>query len=570
MTGIPPSSPPPPVRASVLLVAFLGLLFCLPAFLFFRPAAQPTARAANAVKHGFIQLDNEEGALLFQAMQIRRGESIYRPLTAPPYVAGTYAPLYMASVAAVDDFKNPGFARGRTIVWLSALAAAALLVTMVLSVTRNPVLGLLAGFLFLGTWEVYRWIGYFRVDFPAMALSLAGLAVVVLSRRAWWQMVVAAFFMTAALYTRQTMLAAPAACFCALLLSDRKKAFGLLALMLLWGLPPLLALHFMTDGQFLRHIILYNANTSHAHNLLVWWNHIQFMHPLLLAAAGVGLAVFLMHASRAVRAPRPETLPADTAELPPAPLAHFWSALILYALFAQWNFFAIAKAGSAENYLLEPIAGWAILACVGAGYGLRAQLVPGGRGYKIAGLVAVAAIFCAITAHGWRIMQPQEFLLRFNPQARPSTPDFQAANGLTGLMRDAENPMSELAIYSIRTGHPPVLQPFIMSELARQNKWDQSAFVDSIRSADYDLVITLQDVTSEIKSETYTREMLLAFRAAYEVDQVVETPLWTYYILRPKEPGTAAALEHIAYRGSSSGEPKFSSASPSGASASGA
>lgn len=535
-------------RAWIWIALLGGLLFLVPVFLLLRPAAQASARAGVAVKHGFIQLDNEEGALLFQAMQIRRGESIYHSLKQPPYVAGTYTPGFMAAVAGLDDFSNPGFATGRIVVWFSALSAAVLLVLMVLMTTRNPALGVLAGFLFLATWEVYRWIGYFRVDFPAMALALAGLALVVLSRRRWWDMAGAAFLMTAALYTRQTMIAAPAACVVALFLARKADAAKFLGWMLLWGLPPLIWLQVATGGEFLRHIILYNMNTSSLFNLQVWWRHALFMHGWFFWIAALGLPILLWMAvsERAYTEDAAEA--EDVIDRSPT-LFYFWQPLAWYAVFAQWNFLAIAKAGSAENYLLEPIAGWAIIVTLVAAWCLRslgARGAPAGivKRWMAVGFVVIA--LGGLTAHAWRVSRPQEVIMRFDRAKNPGRMDFEAASAITSLMREAENPLSELAIYNLRSGHSPVLQPFIMSELARQGRWDEAGFVRDLADGRFDVVVTLEDVTSELFSENYTREMLAAFNRTYQVDQVIQTPLWRYVILRPKAGWAAVAGKEIA------------------------
>jgi hypothetical protein len=550
--------------AWMILSILLSLAFFAPLFLLMKPASQPSARAATAAKHGFIQLDNEEGALLFQAMQIRRGESIYHSLEKPPYVAGTYTPLYMAAVAALDNFggnngKNANFATGRVLSWISALTAAVILVLLVLVITRNPALGVLCGFLFLATWEVFRWIGYFRVDFFAMALSLGGLAVLVVGRRRWPVLASAALLITLGLYAKQTMIAAPAACLVALLFSRPRDGAKFFAWMLAWGIPPMIALEILTGGEFLKHTVLYNMNTWHMFNLRVWWRHVLFMHTWLFAGAAVVLPFFVAgliwrsvadrrsgtdNHGTAMRSVLDSAMPAEGAI--PAMLLQFWQPLAWYALFAQWNFFGIGKAGSAENYLLEPVAGWAIILTLSAGAGLR------GIAYASYGWLRAVSAVVVIVALGTTVLgalklqDPQEFAIRFTPMKNPMRADFEAATEIISLAREAENPFCELAIYNIRSGHDPVLQPFIMSELARQGRWDDSEFVRNVRAAKFDLVVTLEDVTAVGVSESYTQEMLAAFHGSYEVERVMKTPLWTYYVLRPRQDGGAAQANEIA------------------------
>lgn len=536
-------------RSWLIASIVLSLAFLVPVLMMFRAAAEPGGRAADAVRHGFIQLDNEEGALLFQAMQMQRGDSIYHELTEPPYVAGTYTPVYMAMVAAADNFANPSFATGRLIVWISALGAAMLLVLLVLVTTRNPGLGVLAGFLFLATWEVYRWIGYFRVDFPAILFSMGGLTAIVFGSRRWWNLAVGALLMTLALFTKQTMIAAPAACVVALFFARPRDAAKFIGWMLLWGVPTVIALQLATGGQFLRHTILYNMNTSSWFNLQVWAGHVAFMHRWLILGVAVLLPFFIAGLVWASRRDWVARGVEDSGSLTPDAtplLMKFWQPLAWYALFAQWNFFAIAKAGSAENYLLEPMIGWALVVTLAAGAGLRAMAHSDKRWLKFVGVFIAVVALAATGARAKRMQNPMEYQIRFEPMRRAAVADFQAAGRLMALAHEADNPFFELAIFNLRTGHDPALQPFIMSELARQGRWDQGEFVESVREGKFDLVVTQEDVTAGRASGNYTKEMLAAFRRSYEVQEVLRTPLWTYYVLMPRADAGQVRAEEIA------------------------
>ncbi len=518
-----------------LIIAFA---FLIPVLMLMRPAAKPGARAAHAAKHGFIQMDNEEGALLFQAMQIRRGLSIYKPLNSYPYVAGTYTPLFMATIAAVDDLQPPSFSRGRFIVWAAALGIGILLVLLVTTATRNAPVGVLAGLLFLATYEVYRWVGYFRVDFPALFLSLAGLAVVVLGRARTVALAVGSLLMVLALYTKQTTLAAPAACLIALLPYRPRRALALGGWLLAWGVPPLIGLHLMTDGQFLRHTVLFNMNQWHEFNIRVWSRHVWNVHRWFFIAGLLSFPWLLFRAKKCFWS--------GADDLSSSGLHGFWQPLVWYALLAQWNFWAIGKAGSAENYLLEPIAGWSLLVCLSAGGLIRrtAEAPAAWRRAVSAGLAL--GLLVAMVTHAKVVTQPIAEQMRFNPYLNPARPDFEAAQIILGRMRAAKNPYSELAIYHLQIGDAPVIQPFIMSELARQGRWDQTEFVEDLKAAKFDLVVALDDLTNSAPTDVYTDEMLKAFHDGYKVDEVLRTPLWNYHLLVPKGPADAVPTDQIA------------------------
>src|SRR5690606_28895275 len=99
------------------------------------------------------------------------------------------------------------------------------------------------------------------------------------------------------------------------------------------------------------------------------------------------------------------------------------------------------------------------------------------------------------------VTQPGAYEMRFSPMVHPSRADFEAAQMVLERMREADNPLSELAIYHLQVREDPVIQPFIMSELARQGKWDQQPFVDEIKAGAYDLVIALDDLTVAVPTD---------------------------------------------------------------------
>jgi hypothetical protein len=146
---------------------------------------------------------------------------------------------------------------------------------------------------FLTEYGAVRWMAYARVDLPAVALSLAGLALFA------WQgrrtdaagaraCVAAALLMALGLLTKQTMLAAPAACVLWLLAGRRwRDAVRMAAwLALAVGIPTLLLI-VATRGGYWRHTVAYNRNVMHWNELVtVWAPHLWRFHaPGIVAAA---------------------------------------------------------------------------------------------------------------------------------------------------------------------------------------------------------------------------------------------------------------------------------------------
>lgn len=507
----------------------VGATLCLlvPLFILLKPAAITNARAAHAIKHGFVQLDNEEGALLYQARELAAGRSIYRSLEDPPWVAGTYTPVFMWLAGMFDSGGMAGFATGRTIVYASVFLLCVLMVVMVTSATRNVVAGMLPALLLLATMEAYNWIGYFRVDFPALAFSVLGLSIVVLGRGNRVGLAAAAFFMAVAIFTKQTMVAAPVACVLALLWQDWRRGLTLMGWLLAWGGVGALGLGIATGGQFFVHTILYNANTWHWNDVLIWCRHIWNVHRWMVMAAMVALAWWMLWGAALRRGEAGRRV--VWIEL-------FWLPIVLYGVIAQWSVLGIGKAGSAENYLLELIAGWGLLIGLTLGGLMRSMgLGEGGRAMKALMTVVVVAVGGMTLMHAVVMGRDgvQEILM--SPYKNATRADFEAAEHIRERMNKVDTAFAELAVYHLQIDEKPVFQPFIMSELARQGRWDETRFVEMIDNKEFGLVVALDDLTAVPASARYTPAMLRAFKRAYRMDELVRTPLWTFYLLVPRD-----------------------------------
>jgi hypothetical protein len=426
------------------------------------------------------------------------------------------------------------------------MGVAALLILLMTTVTRNVPAGILSAFLFLATYEVYRWIAYFRVDFPALFLSLAGLAAVVLIRNRRIAFGLGSLLMVAGLLTKQTMIAAPFACFVALLIRDRRDAGRYVLWMLGWGLPVVILLELLTKGQFLRHTILYNMNTFSESDLKVWLNHVWRVHRFLFLAAVIALPWIFMQFWQRGDKPGTDAEPGGVAVL-----NRFWQPLPIYAILTQWNILGAAKAGSAENYLLEPLVGWSILVCLAAGGAIAAQFTGiASRRRSVLNYFTITVMLAGGLAEARFINLPEVQQSLFSPYANPSRTDFEASQLVLSRVRSAKNPLAELAIFHLQAGKAPVIQPFIMSELARQGRWDQQGFVNDIEDGKFDVVVAMQDLTRVQAPIEYTTEMLEAFRTSYVLEQTIASPLWTYYILVPRGDADKTKAINIAMLGS--------------------
>ena len=98
----------------------------------------------------------------------------------------------------------------------------------------------------------------------------------------------------------------------------------------------------------------------------------------------------------------------------------------------------------------------------------------------------------------------------------------------------------EHAIYPMLAGHAVYIQPFIMSQLAREEKWDQAPVVRALREGRFSVLTTTEDVLGSGFTFHYTDKMRSAMRESYRLTETLGNPkeqkqgLFGHYILERK------------------------------------
>ncbi len=238
----------------LILLVLCGILIPL--------AVNPFSRSLAAIQGdaGYFQLDNEEGALLYQSLELAAGRTIYRPLDVEPYTVGTYPPLYLWVSGMLTDANMPGFQAGRIINLIAVFMIGFCLIAICYHRATYGLAGLLAWLLWITTFELFVWIPYYRVDLSAIAFSMAAIAVAMSPRTSAWIPIVAGIFTVAAVYCKQTAILTPVAIVVASITNHRRvKIF--LATSVGLGAAIGLTIQFMTRGEFLENLVTYNVNT---------------------------------------------------------------------------------------------------------------------------------------------------------------------------------------------------------------------------------------------------------------------------------------------------------------------
>jgi hypothetical protein len=367
--------------------------------------------------------------------------------------------------------------------------------------------------LFLSFMEVFRWIPYARADFPALGLAVMGLAVYWSWPERQWARIAAAVLFVAAGYCKQTMLAAPMACILhrvAVAGWGAGLRFGGLYAAL--GLAPFILLTVVTEGQFPRHTISYNVNTMEWDRLVVWVRHGLRFHAAIFALGVLG-AVVLWRQARArlgygLRRSAGETQHGFALGM----RGLSTDVRVVWFVLAWAQFPTIAKAGTAENYLLEPLAATSVIVVAGiVAFGRIPNL---GRALTLLGAAAIAVLVHWAYMTGRLGGQNWTALVYQNrPTDQNQWQTFQTV--LRELRRRGEPAFAEFGNYHLALNQPILYQPFIMSELARQGKWDPAPFLRMIRDQQLTIIILERSLDDAVANTVLTAEMAEAIRDNY-------------------------------------------------------
>jgi hypothetical protein len=448
------------------------------------------------------QLDYGEGIVLWFARQLARGEPIYNPL-GPPYASSNYPPVLLLLAGALDSVFGASYTWGRWLNLAATLVTTAFVARLVWGETRGRAAAALAALFFIGSTFVYHWVPLFRVDMPGVAFTMAGIFFVWCWERKRGRpaayLVLAALFFLLGLYTKHSLLFAPAAAIAAIFLRDRRASVIFALAMGLVGGALFVALEAWTRGGWSFGLVTSNATV---------WSPGVFATLIssfaLTYAVLIGLAVWSWW-QRVTR------------------LRWRVGVLEVYGVAALASLILAGREGAWENYLFEAV----VMVCVFAGLTLAVLL----------------------QAPRWRIALPVLLVLQLvlfwnEHDPRIATKLFdqvRSGNAVVGPLVRAANGtvISEDMGLLVTNGKPVEYYTFPYSTLARAGRWDQSWELENLRSGAWPLVILLQGTRTDLdRFGNFTRAFVSALDYGYEL----ATNDHYYQVYTP------AALEHLGPR----------------------
>lgn len=493
-TQSPPSSPQTasperPLKKLPELIIGLLLFTYLLVFLY---------RAGVALLYPY-GLEYGEGQFFYEVGHLYRNgfnpASLYLPNDQPPYLAGVYSPLFYYLQAATMTLTGPTSVwGGRLLAILASFAVGVLLYRVCRSLEiapgqrPGPLLGLAAALTPFATIALYSWGVIAKAD---MAANLLGLSSVALAWRieqssnptkARFYLLVG-LLCALTLFTKQSLLAAPAAIF--LWLCLRRRGRELLAFCgggLLTGGPLFLFFQITTNGHFYKHIVTYNTQPYVLDYLLSGVRYLVGFHFGLILLAGLWLV-------------RPLFSRAEPLDL--------WRVYFLAALAVS---FTIGKSGSNQNYYIESLC----LASLLSWWQIARWLAL--RPSWQFGPLRVGAAKLALGLMAVQLFYLNHFPFRDDPAQTPLPAQFARAEQVAATVRElaGRGPfLAEDCFWQAALGLPvEINEPFGFGHLARQGVWDDRPLLEKLRNGHFRTVLfqIYQEDMSEESLERAVRD----------------------------------------------------------------
>ena len=426
-------------------------------------------------------LDYGEAPLIDQAARLSAGENIYRSdLSTPPYTIANYPPVYVISLIPFLNWFDSPFHMARVISVIATLLSGTFLGLIIHTLSHNRYAALVASILFFASPYVVQWAGRARIDSLALAFATAALFVLVRWPRERWSWLAGGLLLVAAIYTRQSYaLAAPLAGFVWVWTQEKRRGVWFALLVGGLGIALFFLLNTLTSGGFYYNIVTANVNDFswerlRDHLLQLWRDNSVIL--------GLGL-VFLCTAWRTQKS---------------------WPVLAFFLVGAFLSALTIGKIGSNVNYFLELAAA---LALVGGALMSWSEPYP----WRNTAVVLLLAIQLGLSLRA-SMQSNVDWILNQRYF------DFEAMQMLEQEVLRMEGPVLADEYMGLLTmnDRPLYLQPFEVSQLANEGRWDQQPVLDEIKNQTFDGILIHHFDTTPVFRERWTPEMLAAIEEYYQ------------------------------------------------------
>ncbi len=440
------------------------------------------------------QLDYGEGIVLWFARELVHGHPIYKGLAGYPYASSNYPPITFLLTAVLMPIFGEGYVAGRLLNLASAFLVAALIYHIVRDESGNRRAAALAAMFFVGSTYVYHWTPLFRADLIGLGFAVTGIYFVWRHgrmpgnsgrKRVYFVLFTFAFLLS--LYTKQTLVASPAAAFLALLGRDKRAAILFAFVLGAIGGAIYLAIDFATRGAFTFGLVDSNATVFLLAQLFDLLGNYALTFAILIALA-------TWEWVRRIRSGQ-------------------FGVLEAYAVTSLATLVFAGRVGAWENYFFEAIA----VVCVLAGFAIASQQST--INSQRSSLIRQIALPMLLLAQLVLYTRDHDPRIAANLVAQDDPANQQLA---ALLSRTSGTIISEDMGALVTSGKDVGYYTFQYSSLARSGKWDQSWELNGLRDGVFPLAILERGTREDVDHyRRFTREFVSALDRYYAQTQTI-------------------------------------------------
>lgn len=456
--------------------------------------------------HSPDELDYGEGIVMWQAEHVVHLSEAYHRIDQYPYIVFHYTPIYHLVSHGVANFTHDLLAAGRWVSFISALLIGAVIglftwvsVPSLLAFPRAAA-AVVSGLLCYNL-STMRWAEFMRVDLLALLLTFAGLLLFLLADDHSGLDYAAFLLFVLALFTKQTQLAAPAACFAIAFVVNRSRAYKLLVFAFMLGCAGLAVLAIPTHGAALLNLFIYNQNPFIMLNMLgIVQINLANMAPL----AAIALMLPIFSGLRIARLPRRRALVVIRHWIAKNRTRRAIGLYSLYILLALAVSLTCGKRGSSYNYFLE----WNLACCFPVALVLAFMLRQGSTPGASIATISLLLLLLLFASNG--VASLAELMRRMPSDSTP-----QDTAKVTDLIRHLDGPVYSENMTILMKVHKEIpAEPSIITVLAQNGYWNETDFVKRIDTGSFAAIVV---TTSLDNRNRYTEGVQAAVEDAYEL-----------------------------------------------------
>jgi hypothetical protein len=333
-----------------------------------------------------------------------------------------------------------------------------------------------------------------------------------------------------AVFTKQTMIAAPLACLAASALLCPRRAFRLAGFSVALGMGILGFLAWRTDGEALRHLFLYNARQSFSITHLILGMQENFIRMIPIAA--MACLAFLPYVSHGISTRSSSFFRWLRVGVRLSPYRRTLLILGMQLVFALLTSLTYGKEGSGNHYFLE----WNLACCPLAGLLLVRALEgwrPSSR-YTLGGAaVFLLLLLTAVTGFPDSLRRINSVFRFTHGERRIQDVRWSSAAAALRLVEGTPGPVLCENMVVVMKAHKEIpIEPGILCFFAKLGIWDQSAFVKMISSQKFGVIIM-----RSLDNGFWTDGMVEAIEKNYVLTEHLgdaNVPAGYYVVYRPR------------------------------------